>query len=96
MKKILAALILVGLCLAMCSNAMAQSVRVNVQGYRPVHPAYVAPAPRYYRPVPPPPPRYYRPAPPPPPAPVYAPRYYYPRRGGVNVNVPGVGVHVGW
>lgn len=98
MKKILAAMIVVGICLAMCSSAMAQYRRAYAPGYYPPPPPYAAP----YRPVPPP--RYYRPVPPPPPRPLLAPAYgpYYPRtgvivnRGSVNVNVPGVGVHVGW
>ena len=70
MKKILAAMIVVGICLAMCSSAMAQYRRAYAPGYYPPPPPYAAP--------------------------------YYPRtgvivnRGSVNVNVPGVGVHVGW
>ncbi len=85
MKKILAAMIAVGLCLALCGSAMAQH-RGPGPGYHPGLAPHHAPAPGYrpgpapYRPVPPPPyrpapppPRYYRPLPPPPPAPVVVP-----------------------
>lgn len=98
MKQIFAALLFVGLCLAMCSDAMAQYYRGYAPGYRPVPPPYAAP----YRPVPPP--RYYRPVPPPVrvlPGPVYGPGYF-PRagviinRGGVMVGTPRVGVSIGF
>lgn len=99
MKKILAALLFVGLCLALCGDAMAHFHRYVV----PVYPAppvvyaphHVVPPVRYYAPLPPPPPvpGYVVPLPPPPP--VYAPGYYYPR-GGVTVHAPFVGVHVGF
>ena len=110
MKKILAAMIAVLLCAALCSDAMAQGHRGPGPGYRPVpHPA---PAPGYrpgpapYRPVPPPPaPRYYRPLPPAPapapvvvplpaPAPLYTPGYYYPR-SGIYLNTPNLGISIG-
>ena len=108
MKKILAALIAVMVCVALCNNAMAQGHRPGPpphHGYRPApppvyhhHPA--PPPPRYYRPLPPPP----RPLPPPPPrpvvvplpapAPLYTPGYYYPR-SGIYLNTPNVGISIG-
>lgn len=106
MKKILAAMIAIGLCLALCSSAMAQYHRPG-PGYRPgpapYHGGYRPAPPAPYRPAPPPP-RYYRPLPPPPPAPVavplpapaplYAPGYYYPRTG-IYYSSPNFGISIG-
>ncbi len=105
MKKILAAMIAVGLFLALCGSAMAQHHGPG-PGYRPgpapYHGGY-RPGPAPYRPAPPPP-RYYRPLPPPPPAPVvvplpppaplYTPGYYYPR-SSIYLGTPNVGISIG-
>ena len=105
MKKILAAMIAVGLCLALCDSVMAQGPHGPGPGFRPGPAPHGGfhPGPAPYRPAPPPP-RYYRPLPPPPPAPVvvplpppaplYTPGYYYPR-SGIYLGTPNVGISIG-
>ncbi|MBR0238335.1 MAG: hypothetical protein IJQ39_09615 [Thermoguttaceae bacterium] len=108
MKKILAAMIAVGLCLALCSSVMAQGPHHGGPGFHgPAPHGGYHPGPAPYRPLPPPVQRYYRPLPPPPPAPLpppvavplappaplYAPGYYYPRTG-IYYNNPNFGISI--
>lgn len=101
MKKILAVLIAVWLCLALCSSAMARGPHGpgpgGFHGPAPYHGGF-HPGPAPYRPAPPPPPprHYYRPAPPPPPyvVPYPYPGYYY-SRPGIYLGTPNVGISIG-